>query len=127
LTSQRVLAADLSVEVQSLTQGLYFTPVTVVVHIPEANLFEVGEAASPEIQEMAKGGSLTGLTTLAGTISADILTEPTAGPLSPTPKVSGRFMTTDGNTLLSAVAITLPCNDGFIDLENWAISTEART
>ncbi len=127
LVSHQALAAGITVEVQNLTQGMYFTPVAVVAHIPDASLFEVGEEASPEIQEMAEGGSLAGLTALGGTISADILAEPAAGPLGPTAKVSGSFMTADGNTVLSVVAMILPSNDGFIGLDNWTIPTEAGT
>jgi hypothetical protein len=90
-------------------------------------LFEVGEEAGAEIQEMAEGGSLAGLTTIATSISADVLAEPTAGPLGPTQSVSGSFMTADGNTVLSVVAMILPSNDGFIGLDNWKIPTEAGT
>jgi hypothetical protein len=76
----------------------------------------VGEEDSPEIQEMAEGVSLAGLTTLATSISANVLSEPTAGPLGPTDSVLGAFMTSDGNTVLSVVAMILPSNDGFIGL-----------
>jgi hypothetical protein len=122
LVSHQALAAGITVEVQNLTQGMYFTPVAVVAHIPDASLFEVGEEASPEIQEMAEGGSLAGLTALGGTISADILAEPAAGPLGPTAKVSGSFMTADGNTVLSVVAMILPSNDDLSGLNAWDLS-----
>jgi hypothetical protein len=125
-TSQ-VSAADVTITIQNLTQGMYFTPIAAVAHIPDASLFEVGEEASPEIQEMAEGGSLAGLTTIATSISADVLAEPLAGPLGPTASVTGSFMTTDGNTVLSVVAMILPSNDGFIGLDNWTIPTEAGT
>jgi hypothetical protein len=39
---------------------MYFTPIAVVAHTPDASLFEVGEAASTEIQAMAEGGALDG-------------------------------------------------------------------
>lgn len=125
--SNHTFAADLTIEIQNLTQGMYFTPIAAVAHTPDTSLFEVGEAASVEIQEMAEGGSLAGLTTVATSISADVLAEPTAGPLGPTESVSGSFMTADGNTVLSVVAMILPSNDGFIGLDNWTIPTEAGT
>lgn len=125
--SHQTFAADVTIEIQNLTQGLYFTPIAAVAHTPDASLFEVGEAASTEIQEMAEGGSLAGLTVVATSISADVLAEPTAGPLGPTEKVSGSFMTAEGNTVLSVVAMILPSNDGFIGLDNWTIPTEAGT
>jgi len=125
--SNHTFAADVTIEIQNLTQGMYFTPIAAVAHTPDASLFELGEEASPEIQEMAEGGSLAGLTTIATSISADVLAEPTAGPLEPTQSVSGSFMTADGNTVLSVVAMILPSNDGFIGLDNWTIPTEAGT
>lgn len=127
LASSQALAADVTVEIQNLTQGLHFTPIATVAHTPDTSLFEVGEMASAEIQEMAEGGSLAGLTTVATAINADVLAEPTAGPLAPTAKVSGSFMTADTNTVLSIVAMILPSNDGFIGLDNWTIPTEAGT
>ncbi|MDU0353666.1 spondin domain-containing protein [Paraglaciecola aquimarina] len=125
-TSQ-TMAADITVEIQNLTQGLYFTPIATVAHTADTSLFEVGEMASAEIQEMAEGGSLAGLTTVATSINADMLAETAAGPLAPTAKVSGSFMTADTNTTLSIVAMILPSNDGFIGLDNWTIPTEAGT
>jgi hypothetical protein len=125
--SHHSFAADVTIEIQNLTQGMYFSLIAGVAHTPDASLFEVGEEASAEIQEMAGGGSLAGLTTIATSISADVLAEPTAGPLGPTQSVSGSFMTADGNTVLSVVAMILPSNDGFIGLDNWKIPTEAGT
>jgi hypothetical protein len=125
--SSHGFAADVTIKIQNLTQGMYFTPIAAVAHMPDTSLFEVGQEAGLEIQEMAEGGSLAGLTTLATSINADVLAEPTAGPLAPTDSVSGSFMTSDGNTVLSVVAMILPSNDGFIGLDNWTIPTEAGT
>jgi len=125
--SSHGFAADVTIKIQNLTQGMYFTPIAAVAHSPDTSLFEVGQEAGLEIQEMAEGGSLAGLTTLATSINADVLAEPTAGPLAPTDSVSGSFMTSDGNTVLSVVAMILPSNDGFIGLDNWTIPTEAGT
>jgi hypothetical protein len=127
VASHQAIGADLTIEVQNLTQGMYFTPVAVVAHIPTASLFEVGETASTEIQTMAEGGSLAGLLTIASAISADVLAEPSAGPLAPTASVTGSFMTAQDNTVLSVVAMILPSNDGFIGLDNWLIPTQAGT
>lgn len=125
--ASQTFAADVTIEIQNLTQGIYFTPIAAVAHIPDASLFEVGEQASAEIQEMAEGGSLAGIMTVVTSMSADVLAEPTAGPLGPTESVSGTFTTADGNTVLSIVAMILPSNDGFIGLDNWTIPTEAGT
>lgn len=123
--SQSALAADLTIEVQNLTQGLYFTPVLSIAHSADNSLFEIGETAIPEIQEMAEGGSLAGLATIGEAISANFAnTEGLTGPgMSQTVNVTND----DGNTVLSIVGMILPSNDGFIGLDNWTIPTEAGT
>lgn len=125
--SAPALSADLTIEIQNLTQGIYFTPIAAVAHTPDTSLFEVGEMASSELQMMAEGGSLDGLSAIATAINADVLANPAGGLLTPTMKTSGSLMTTDGNTVLSIVAMILPSNDGFIGLDNWTIPSEAGT
>tara|TARA_R110002167_G_scaffold118143_3_gene294493 strand:+ start:4753 stop:5457 length:705 start_codon:yes stop_codon:yes gene_type:complete len=120
-------AAELNIEIQNLTHGIYFTPIAAVVHTPETSLFEVGEAASTELQMMAEGGSLDGLSTIATSINADVLANPAGGLLAPSAKATGALSTAAGNTVLSVVAMMLPTNDGFIGLDNWTIPTETGT
>jgi hypothetical protein len=127
VSSSALNAAELSIEIQNLTHGLYFTPIVAVAHTPEASLFEVGETASTELQMMAEGGSLDGLSTIATSISADVLANPAGGLLAPAAKAAGALSTASGNTVLSIVAMMLPTNDGFIGLDNWTIPTEAGT
>nr|WP_136250755.1 spondin domain-containing protein [Ningiella ruwaisensis] len=120
-------AADLSIQVQNLTQGIYFTPILLVAHTPDASLFEVGEMASAELQAMAEGGSLDGLVTIGASINADAAANPAGGLLAPGQSTSAELSTSDSNTVLSVVAMVLPSNDGFIGLDNWQIPTEAGT
>ncbi|WP_158965922.1 spondin domain-containing protein [Paraglaciecola sp. L3A3] len=127
VSSAGLNAAELNVEIQNLTHGLYFTPIAVVAHTPESSLFEVGEVASTELQMMAEGGSLDGISTIATSVSADVLANPAAGLLAPSAKASGTLSTAADNTVLSVVAMALPTNDGFIGLDNWPIPTEAGT
>ncbi|CAD5275748.1 conserved exported hypothetical protein [Alteromonas sp. 38] len=125
--SQQSFAADITVEIQNLTHGLYFTPIAAVAHTADASLFEVGEAASTEIQMMAEGGSLDGIATIGTAIGADVIANPAGGLLAPTMSTSADLMTADDNVVLSVVAMILPSNDGFIGLDNWEIPTEAGT
>lgn len=125
--SPLVTAAELDVEIQNLTQGIYFTPILAVAHTPDASLFQVGESASPELQAMAEGGSLDGLAAIGASISADALANPAEGLLAPGQSTTGTLSTMDSNSVLSIVAMILPSNDGFIGLDNWAIPTEAGT
>lgn len=126
-TAQTAFAADLTIDVQNLTQGMFFTPILAVAHTPDASLFEVGESASAELQMMAEGGSLDGLAAIGESISADALANPAGGLLAPGQTTSGELTTADSNTVLSVVAMILPTNDGFIGLDNWTIPTEPGT
>ncbi|MBT0585999.1 spondin domain-containing protein [Alteromonas oceanisediminis] len=120
-------AADLTIDVQNLTQGIYFTPLLLVAHTPDASLFEVGESATPELQSMAEGGSVDGLAAIGASINADAVANPAGGLLAPGQATSSSLTTADANTVLSVVAMILPSNDGFIGLDNWTIPTEPGT
>jgi hypothetical protein len=127
VSSSALNAAELSLEIQNLTHGLYFTPILAVAHTPETSIFEVGETASTELQMMAEGGSLDGLSTIVTSINADVLANPAGGLWAPSAKAAGTLSTAAGNTILSVVAMMLPTNDGFIGLDNWTIPTETGT
>ena len=126
-TAQQALAADLDIDIQNLTQGIYFTPLLVAAHTPDASLFETGQAASAEIQAMAEGGELDGLVAIGTSISADAVANPAEGLLVPGASTSAMLTTADGNTVLSIVAMILPSNDAFVGLSNWPIPSEAGT
>ncbi|RDV28096.1 hypothetical protein DXV75_03790 [Alteromonas aestuariivivens] len=121
------VAAELDIEIQNLTHGIYFTPLLVAAHSNEASLFEVGESASPELQSMAEGGDISGLVMTAQMVGADMLQNPAGGLLEPTKTASASLSTSDGNTVLSLVAMLLPTNDGFVGLDNWPIPSEPGT
>lgn len=128
LASFQSVAADLEIQVQNLTQGIYFTPVLVAAHTPDASLFELGMAASSELQAMAEGGDISGLTTVVNSVSGDIGMQSDDGPLT-APGETKTFTLTnaDSNSVLSVAAMMLPTNDGFIGLDNWPIPTTAGT
>lgn len=127
MASSAAFAADLEVTVQNLTAGLYFTPLYVVAHTPDASLFEIGESASTELQEMAEGGSIGSLVALGDSINANAVANPAGGLLAPATSTTATFSNNDGNTVLSVVAMVLPSNDGFAGLDNWEIPTEPGT
>ncbi|MEP4890254.1 MAG: spondin domain-containing protein [Aliiglaciecola sp.] len=124
---QPAWSADLTVEIQNLTQGIYFTPLLVAAHTPDASLFELGETASAEIEAMAEMGSLDGLMTIGTSVNADMVADPAGGLLAPSLSTSTALTTDDSNTVLSITAMILPSNDGFVGLDNWAIPSEAGT
>lgn len=127
LAASNSLAADLTLEIQNLTQGIYFTPIALVAHDSSSSLFDVGEAASSELQAMAEGGSLDGITAIGSSINADVVANPAGDFLAPGMSTSADLVTADSNTVLSVVAMILPSNDGFIGLDNWQIPSEAGT
>ena len=127
MSSAYVSAQDLSITVTNLTHGQAFTPVLVAAHDATGNLFDVGAAASANLQAMAEGGALTGLQADLDAVAA---THTAAG----APLLAGTSVTlalnTDAapaNTLLSVVGMLLPTNDGFIGLDSVAIPTTAGT
>ena len=120
-------AADLDISIQNLTQGIYFTPLLLVAHTPDASLFEVGEAASSELQAMAEGGSIDGLVAIGTSINANAVANPAEGLLGPGMTTSAMLTNDDSNSVLSIVAMMLPTNDGFVGLDNWTIPSEPGT
>lgn len=127
LAATSLSAAEVDIKVTNLTQGIYFTPLLVTAHNAEASLYQLGQAASPELQAMAEGGSLDGLVGIVDGISANTVTNPAEGLLEPASSTMTTLNTTDGNTQLSIVGMMLPTNDGFIGLNGWTIPTEAGT
>ena len=122
-------AADMTVSITNLTRGLHFTPILVSAHNAENKLFEAGSAASASLQMMAEGGSIAGLVSELGDISATIIENPAAGLLGPG-QTAMTNLNTDAavdNTHLSVVAMLLPTNDGFMGLNASSLPTESGT
>jgi len=114
-------AATISVEITNLTHGIYYTPLLFTAHSSGTHLFEVGSEANAAIQDMAEGGSIDALVTLAGTIGAATEANPAGGLLAPGASTSVTDWDTGTNTQLSVTAMLLPTNDGFVGLDAWTI------
>jgi len=120
-------AQDLTISITNLTHGSHFTPLLVSAHPATSHLFEVGTAASANLQAMAEGGDTSGLISDLNGVSADVSDNPAAGLMMPGQTVSFDMMTAMDNTNLSVVAMVLPTNDGFVGLDSMAIPTTAGT
>lgn len=120
------MAADLTVKITNLTQGIAFTPLLVAGHDSNTRLFTPGTAASANLQAMAEGGSVAGL---AGDVTGagGVVSENPAGGLLMAGKSVMTDIDTGANTQLSVVAMMLPTNDGFIALNNLTIPTTPGT
>jgi hypothetical protein len=126
-TSSTVMAQDLSITVTNLTQGLYFTPIITSAHSSENHIFMSGEAATAELQAMAEGGDISGLSSLLSNADANTNENPAAGLLTPGMSTTYTLTNDSANTHLSMAAMILPSNDGFVGLDSWKIPTEAGT
>lgn len=123
LPLQNALAQDLDITVTNLTHGSHFTPLLVAAHAGTAHLFKVGEASSTELQAMAEGGDISGLSSTLDGIAANKVENPAAGLLAPGGSTSFSMTTDMANTYLSVVAMVLPSNDGFVGLNSLHLPT----
>ena len=62
----QAMAAEFTVTVKNLTNGIYFTPLLITAHDRDTHLFETGSPASPALQAMAEGGDISGLIRMVG-------------------------------------------------------------
>ena len=120
------MAADLTVKITNLTQGISFTPVLIAGHDSSTTLFTTGAMASANLQAMAEGGSIAGLSADV-TGAGGVVEENPAGGLLMAGKSAMADIDTGANTQLSIVAMMLPTNDGFIALNNLTIPTTPGT
>lgn len=119
-------AADLTVEIENLTRGVFFTPLIVAAHPDTISLFEAGGTASAEVQAIAEGGDISGAEALFDGIGATQSNNPASGLLAPGASATAT-LNTDGtsNVQLSIMGMLLPTNDGFVAMNAEAIPTEA--
>ena len=125
--SQLANAQQVEVSITNLTQGIYYTPFIVAAHNADMSLFRVGEAATPELQAMAEGGDISGLSALLSNANADVVENPAAGLLAPGMSTTAMLDTMESNMYLSLTSMLLPTNDGFVGLDSWKIPSEAGT
>lgn len=126
-TAMLTQAQQLDITVTNLTHGIHYTPIIIGAHNQETSLFSVGEAASSQLQAMAEGGDISGLSDMLTMASADMAVNPAMGLLAPTMSTTTTLNTTDGNMYLSLAAMMLPTNDGFVGLDSWMIPSEPGT
>lgn len=124
-----VQAQQFTVQIENLTNGIYFTPLLVAAHDSSTKLFESGTSANASLEAMAEGGDISGLVSdIAGT-SPTTSENPASGLLAPGASTTTATLNTDStaNNYLSLVAMMLPTNDGFVGLDSWEIPSTAGT
>jgi len=93
----------IDIDIQNLTQGIYFTPLLVAAHESDTYLFHVGEEASDALATMAEGGDIS-LLSAAVTGAGGVVSEnPAGGLLAPTASTSISDMDTGDLAYLSLV------------------------
>jgi Spondin_N len=119
-------AADISVKIENLTRGIYFTPFLVAAHDDSMRLFSSGSVASTSLQAMAEGGNITPLVADLTANNATMVENPAGGLLGPGQSTTADINTdaAPDNTQLSLVSMLLPTNDAFAGLNAVTIPTE---
>ncbi|PVZ69636.1 spondin domain-containing protein [Pelagibaculum spongiae] len=143
--SANVSAAELEIQIENLTNGIYFTPFVAAAHTAETSIFETGIAASASLEALAEGGDIAlvhaDLTAANASVFPASLAEgsPSTGvtfPAAKTPNVEVspgvtapiiQVTSSETNAYLSVAAMLLPTNDAFVGLNSWKIPTEAGT
>lgn len=120
-------AEVVSIEFTNLTHGIYFTPVLIAAHSPDAYLFQVGMEASEPLQAMAEGGAIDQLEALVMSVGGVMVSNPADGNMSPGQTVTIDDWDTGDLNTLSLTAMLLPTNDGFVGLDRWAIPSTPGT
>lgn len=124
--SASVNAAELDITITNATKGIYFTPLIVAGHGSDLVMFRTGQAATAELESMAEGGDISGLSTVIGNAGGVVVENPAAGILNP--GVATTFsIDTGSHQYLSLSAMLLPTNDGFVGLDSWKIPSEPGT
>ena len=114
-----------AVTITNITSGQFFTPVLVATHKAEVSFFELGDAPSSELADLAEGGATVGLQMLLDGLPEFVLDTNTSG------------MTPDGDPLinpgesvtifisgnraydrLSLAGMLLPTNDTFVAVDS---------
>jgi Spondin_N len=124
LSSVPAFAASYKVEIQNLTQGIYFAPLVVATHSADAVLFKAGMPASMSLQKLAEGADNTGLVGDLTTAGAMIMQNPAGGLLAPGAKAMVDLGMQDmAHAQLSIIGMIVPSNDGFVTLHKLNLPT----
>ena len=107
--------ATYTVTIENLTDGQPFTPPVLVVHSADMDLFELGEAASNEIAQLAENGNGDPLVALANGAGATVVAHD--APIMPGERATLSITAASGS-YLSAAFMLICTNDGFSGLDS---------
>lgn len=107
-----------SVTVTNITKAVQFTPVAAATHNRSIALFELGEAASAPLADVAESGDTTALAAVLADSDAVASVAGTEGLLDPGASTTFEITTTRRNARFSMAAMLLPTNDTFVALDS---------
>jgi hypothetical protein len=112
-----------SVTIQNLTSGQPLTPPVVAAHSSQVDVFEVGQAASAEVQAVAENGNADPLLTLLGASDAVFDTATGTAPIMPGESATMTVEAPAGS-VLSAIMMLICTNDGFTGVDSLAFPSD---
>lgn len=118
ISAQAQRTFEYSVKITNITKGIQFTPVLSVAHNHNVRLFNVGEAASPEVIRIAEGGDIGPLQDQLDADSGVSATTSSQGLLNPGETVELTLSSTRAFPRLSLISMALPTNDTLVSLQN---------
>ena len=108
------------VTIENLTEGQPFTPPVVAAHTDQMDVFELGEAASEGLQQIAENGNNDPLVAVLDGSDAVVDYAVGDGPVLPGESITISVDAASGD-LLSVVFMLICTNDGFSGVDSWAL------
>ncbi len=112
--------ATYNVTIENLTSGQPFTPPVVAAHTSGMDVFEVGQAASAEVQAIAENGNNEPLVALLGGSAAVVDSATGTAPVMPGESATITVEAPAGS-LLSVVFMLICTNDGFSGVDSMTL------
>ncbi|KKK53121.1 hypothetical protein LCGC14_3097960 [marine sediment metagenome] len=109
-----------NVTIENLTSGQPFTPPVVAAHTSGIDVFEVGQAASPEVLAIAENGNNDPLVALLGGSAAVLDSASGTAPVKPCESATITVAAPAGS-LLSVVFMLICTNDGFSGVDSMTL------
>ncbi|MCH6555223.1 MAG: spondin domain-containing protein [Chloroflexi bacterium] len=110
-----------NVTIENLTSGQPFTPPVVAAHTSGMDVFEVGQAASAEVQAIAENGNNDPLVALLGGSAAVLDSATGTAPVKPGESATITVEAPSGS-LLSVVFMLICTNDGFSGVDSMTLA-----
>ena len=112
-TASAALIRTYAVTITNLTKSQVITPPIVISHNNSFDLFTPGQAAGPELTELAEDGATASLETLLGTLPSVREHVVAPGPVMPGQSVTVEITTRGKKNRLSAAGMLATSNDAF--------------